>query len=152
MGVVPLGKKVGVLARGFSLGGSSARPLNRTTSTVSSSAWRSPLSDEDVDYPGLHVPMPASPTTAAPGFGFGFGEGTSSGHGHDHGSSSGHEHPSGSAESSGSTYNSSSIQSSRSQGHNMPGFGQAAETIVGMGSAMSPQPRTLDVVEPGSFA
>ncbi|KAJ3983177.1 hypothetical protein F5890DRAFT_1524983 [Lentinula detonsa] len=140
MGVVPLRKKVGVLARGFSLGGSSARPLNRTTSSVSSSAWRSPLSDEDgdVDYPGLHVPIPTSSTTAAPGFGFGFGEGSSSGH--DHGSSSGHDHPSGSGESSGSTYNASSIQSSRSQAHNMPGFGQAAETMVGMASAMSPQP------------
>ncbi|KAJ3739887.1 hypothetical protein DFH05DRAFT_1529713 [Lentinula detonsa] len=136
MGVVPLGKKVGVLARGFSLGGSSA------TSTVSSSAWRSPLGDKngDGDYPGLHVPMPTSSTPAAPGFGFGFGEGSSSGHGHDYGSSSGHEHPSGSAESSGYTYNASSIPASRSQGHNMPGFGQAAETMVGMGSAMSPQP------------
>ncbi|KAJ4490759.1 hypothetical protein J3R30DRAFT_3752081 [Lentinula aciculospora] len=129
-------KKLGILARGVS-GSSSARPLNRTTSTISTPAWRSPLSDEDGDeeYP---APLPVS-ANITPGYGFGFGENSSSGHGHDHGSSSGHEHPSGSAESSGSTYNASSIQSSRSQGHNMPGFGQAAETMVGMGSSI-PQP------------
>ncbi|KAJ3827348.1 hypothetical protein F5880DRAFT_1609434 [Lentinula raphanica] len=136
-GVAPLGKKLGFLARGISLG-SSSRPLNRTTSSVqSTAAWRSPLSDEDGDeeYPGMNVPLPASPVMTAPGYGLGFGEGSSSGHGHDPGSSSGHEHFSGSVESSGSTYNASSVQSSRSQGHNMPGFGQAAETMAGMGAS-----------------
>ncbi|KAJ3774173.1 hypothetical protein FB446DRAFT_491529 [Lentinula raphanica] len=136
-GAAPLGKKLGFLARGISLG-SSSRPLNRTTSSVqSTAAWRSPLSDEDGDeeYPGVNVPLPASPVMTAPGYGLGFGEGSSSGHGHDPGSSSGHEHFSGSVESSGSTYNASSVQSSRSQGHNMPGFGQAAETMAGMGAS-----------------
>ncbi|KAJ4493585.1 hypothetical protein C8J55DRAFT_162300 [Lentinula edodes] len=127
-------RKLGILARAVS-GGSSSRPLNRTISSLSTAAWRSPLSDEDGDFgnPAAQVPSPVS-TSITPGYGF--GESSSSGHGLDVGRSSSHGHHSGSVESSGSTYNASSIQSSRSQGFNMPGFGQAAETMR-MGPPMS---------------
>ncbi|KAJ3892520.1 hypothetical protein GG344DRAFT_64505 [Lentinula edodes] len=129
-------RKLGILARAVS-GGSSSRPLNRTISSMSTAAWRSPLSDEDGDFENsaAQVPSPVS-TNITPGYGLGFGESSSSGHGQDVGRSSSHGHQSGSVESSGSTYNASSIQSSRSQGFNMPGFGQAAETMR-MGPPMS---------------
>ncbi|KAJ3811214.1 hypothetical protein F5876DRAFT_64983 [Lentinula aff. lateritia] len=137
-------RKLGILARAVS-GGSSSRPLNGTLSSASTAAWRSPLSDEDEDFEisAAQVPSPVS-TNIAPGYGLGFGEGSSSGHGQDVGRSSSHGHHSGSAESSGSTFNASSKQSSRSQGFNMPGFGQAAETM-----RMEPPMSTKDVSSHG---